>query len=222
MLTVASHWRFLLNRRLLCGPDRCLMSSCKLSNAISQKQQLNRPSPPSLITFRCTEHRCFSKCAFCLNMATHNRHANGFSPVCTRRCVLRFQLIPNCLPQYSQRYSRTGGAFPGVNGAAEPPSPPSVSPPPGFTWAWQTDQGPHPAAISLAPYSAEPDKLPSPLDGRNLTSSCPCCCEAAVRSPGPGEGVGRSRYCGADEAGKGRDRWLWGPRLRCDAGMSSM
>lgn len=60
--------------------------------------------------FRWTEQRCFNRWAFCLNMATQSRQANGFSPVWTLRWVFKFQLIPNCLPQYSQRYSLTGFA----------------------------------------------------------------------------------------------------------------
>ena len=54
---------------------------------------------PGDMTFLCTEQRCLSRWAFCLNMATQRRHAKGFSPVCTRKCVFRFQLMPNCLPQ---------------------------------------------------------------------------------------------------------------------------
>lgn len=46
-----------------------------------------------------------------MNIATHKRHANGFSPVCTRKWVFKFHDIPNCLPQYVQRYSRTGLHF---------------------------------------------------------------------------------------------------------------
>lgn len=105
--TVCS-WRFLLSSKLLWGPEKCRISSCKVSNFIWQKQQLNGfmdSLSPLEMTFRCTEHRCFSKCAFCLNIATHRRQANGFSPVCTLKCVFRFQLIPNCLPQYVHRYS---------------------------------------------------------------------------------------------------------------------
>lgn len=56
-----------------------------------------------------------------MNIATHRRHANGFSPVCTRKWVFRFHDMPNCLPQYSQRYSRTGAVFPE---AVEPVLPP--------------------------------------------------------------------------------------------------
>lgn len=106
--------RFLLRSRLLCGPDRWRISSWSDSNVSWQKQQLKcpesplSPPPPTDITLRCTEQRCFNKCAFCLNMATQSLHAKGFSPVWTRRWVLRFQDIPNCLPQYSQRYSLVG------------------------------------------------------------------------------------------------------------------
>lgn len=97
---------------LLWWPDKCLTSSCSVSNHIEQKQQLKRPFASGvLIILRWTEHKCFNKCAFCLNIATHKRHANGFSPVCTRKCVFKFHDIPNCLPQYSQRYSRTGAEF---------------------------------------------------------------------------------------------------------------
>lgn len=102
----------------MCGPDKCRMSSGNASKVSWQKQQLNRPGVlvrPSFslddITLRWTEHKCFSKWAFCLNIATHSRQANGFSPVCTRKWVLRFHDIPNCLPQYSQRYSRTGACL---------------------------------------------------------------------------------------------------------------
>lgn len=104
---------FLLSSRLLWCPLRCRTSSCSVSKHIEQKQQLYRPPLSGVfITFRCTEQRCFRRCAFCLNMATHRRHANGFSPVCTRRWVFRFQDMPNCLPQYSQRYSRRLGMLP--------------------------------------------------------------------------------------------------------------
>lgn len=73
---------------------------------------MNRPlASGGLIPFLCTEHKCFSKCAFCLNIATQRRQANGFSPVWTRRCVFKFHDMPNCLPQYSHRYSRTGAAL---------------------------------------------------------------------------------------------------------------
>lgn len=90
-------------------PDKCRTSSCNVSNHNEQKQHVYRPPDSgALITFLCTEQRCFNKCAFCLNIATHKRHANGFSPVCTRKWVFKFHDIPNCLPQYSQRYSRTG------------------------------------------------------------------------------------------------------------------
>lgn len=99
--------RFLLNNKLLWGPEKCLISSCRVSKLIWQKQQLNwlESLSPLDITFRCTEHKCLSRWAFCLNIATHSRQANGFSPVWTLRWVLRFQLMPNCLPQYEQRYS---------------------------------------------------------------------------------------------------------------------
>lgn len=101
--------KFLLKSMLLWCPDKCRTNSWRVSNHIEQKQQLNRPFASGvLIIFRWTEHKCFNKCAFCLNIATHKRHANGFSPVWTRRCVFKFHDIPNCLPQYSQRYSRTG------------------------------------------------------------------------------------------------------------------
>lgn len=46
-------------------------------------------------------------------MATQSLHAKGFSPVCTRRWVFKFHDIPNCLPQYVHRYSRTGVGFGG-------------------------------------------------------------------------------------------------------------
>ena len=114
--------KFLLNNKLLCAPDKCRINSWRVSKLSWQKQQLNRLLfspvgllPLSLITFRCTEHKCFNKCAFCLNMATHKRHANGFSPVWTRRWVFKFHDIPNCLPQYSHLYSRKGMVlFPGI------------------------------------------------------------------------------------------------------------
>lgn len=132
-MSVRHSCKFLLRSKLLWGPDRCLMSSGNASKVNWQKQQLNRPGVlvrPSLslddITLRWTEHKCFSKCAFCLNMATQSRQAKGFSPVCTRRCVLRFHDMPNCLPQYSQRYSRTGACLLepcswSVDGASSPP-----------------------------------------------------------------------------------------------------
>lgn len=112
---------FLLSSRLLWWPDKCRTSSCSVSNHIEQKQQLYLPPLSGVfITFRCTEHRCFSRCAFCLNMATQSRQANGFSPVCTRRWVFRFQDMPNCFPQYSHRYSRNEvGRFPPL----PPPAP---------------------------------------------------------------------------------------------------
>lgn len=139
--------KFLLRRRLLCGPERCRMSSGNASNVNWQKQQLNLPGVlvrPSFslddMTFRCTEHKCFSRCAFCLNIATQSRHANGFSPVWTRRWVLRFHDIPNCFPQYSQRYSRTGACLLepcswSVDGASSPP-----------ICGWQS-HGPHDPAL---------------------------------------------------------------------------
>lgn len=124
--------RFLLRSKLLWGPERCLISSCNESNVNWQKQQLKWPVSPSLlapppadITFRWTEHRCFNKWAFCLNIATHKRQAKGFSPVWTLKWVFKFQLIPNCLPQYSQRYSLVGVGFP------DPATPDSFSSVPG-------------------------------------------------------------------------------------------
>lgn len=105
--------KFLLSSKLLWCPDRCRTSSCNVSKYRVQKQQVYRPpASGALMIFRCTEHKCFSKCAFCLNIATHKRHANGFSPVCTLKCVFKFHDMPNCLPQYSQRYSRTGAFVP--------------------------------------------------------------------------------------------------------------
>lgn len=90
-------------------PDKCLTNSCKVSKYKVQKQHLYRPPDSGeLIMLRCTEHKCLSKWAFCLNIATHNRQANGFSPVCTLKWVFKFQDMPNCLPQYSHLYSRTG------------------------------------------------------------------------------------------------------------------
>lgn len=35
--------------------------------------------------------------------------------MCTRRCVFKFQLMPNCLPQYWQRYSLAEAVFPDVS-----------------------------------------------------------------------------------------------------------
>lgn len=96
----------MLKSKLLWGPLKCLINSCKFSKLTGQKQQLNLPLPSDM-TFLCTEHKCFNKCAFCLNMATHNRQANGFSPVWTRKWVFKFHDIPNCLPQYSHLYSRS-------------------------------------------------------------------------------------------------------------------
>lgn len=105
--------RFLLSSKLLWCPDKCRTNSCNVSKYNVQKQHVYRPPDSGeLIIFRCTEHKCFNKWAFCLNMATHSLHANGFSPVCTRRCVFKFHDMPNCLPQYSQRYSRTGALPP--------------------------------------------------------------------------------------------------------------
>lgn len=73
---------FLLSSRLLWCPLRCRTSSWSVSKHIEQKQQLYRPPLSGVfITFLCTEQRCFNKWAFCLNMATQRRHANGFSPV---------------------------------------------------------------------------------------------------------------------------------------------
>lgn len=103
--------KFLLNSILLCGPLRCLINSWRFSNDEEQKQQLNFPLPSDMM-FRWTEHKCLSRWAFCLNMATHSRQANGFSPVCTRKCVFRFHDIPNCFPQYSHLYSRSCCIFP--------------------------------------------------------------------------------------------------------------
>lgn len=101
--------RFLLSNKLLWWPDKWRTNSCNVSKYSVQKQHVYRPPDSGeLIIFRCTEHKCFKRWAFCLNMATQSRHANGFSPVCTRRCVFKFHDMPNCLPQYSQRYSRTG------------------------------------------------------------------------------------------------------------------
>lgn len=72
--------KFLLNSMLLWCPDKCRTSSCSVSNHIEQKQQLNRPFASGvLIILRCTEHKCLSKWAFCLNIATHNRHANAIN-----------------------------------------------------------------------------------------------------------------------------------------------
>lgn len=106
-------FKFLVSNRLLCGPEKWRTNCWSVSNCIWQKQQLNAAAVswsaalvPGEITFLCTEHKCLSRCAFCLNMATHSLHANGFSPVCTRKCVFRFQLMPNCLPQYVHLYSR--------------------------------------------------------------------------------------------------------------------
>lgn len=105
--------RFLLSNKLLWCPDRWRTSSCSVSKYRVQKQHVYRPpASGALIMFRCTEQRCFSRWAFCLNIATHSRQAKGFSPVCTRRWVFRFHDMPNCLPQYSQRYSRTGALPP--------------------------------------------------------------------------------------------------------------
>lgn len=101
--------RFLLSSRLLWGPDKWRIRSCKDSNVIEQKQQLKWLLFPSSfteeMTLRWTEQRCLRRWAFCLNIATQRRQANGFSPVWTRRWVFKFQLMPNCLPQYVQRYS---------------------------------------------------------------------------------------------------------------------
>lgn len=152
--------RFLLSRRLLCGPDRWRISSCRLSNESVQKQQLNLAPGPSWgedeITPRWTEHRCLSKWAFCLNIATHSLHANGFSPVWTLKWVFKFQLIPNVFPQYWQRYSLTGTCLedccaegvellrPSCNGGGLwPPS----------TWVWHRD---HAHAASATPRADAP------------------------------------------------------------------
>lgn len=96
---VNSRCKFLLSRRLLCGPDKCLMRSCKLTKFDDEQKQHENVLSGAAITPRCTEQRCFSKWAFCLNMATQSLHAKGFSPVCTLRWVFKFHDMPNCLPQ---------------------------------------------------------------------------------------------------------------------------
>lgn len=61
---------------------------------VGQKQQINRPlASGGLIPLRCTEHKCFKRWAFCLNIATHKRQANGFSPTKRRRKRKKYDLI---------------------------------------------------------------------------------------------------------------------------------
>lgn len=157
---------FLLSSRLLWCPLRCRTSSCSVSKHMEQKQQLYLPPLSGVfITFLWTEQRCFRRCAFCLNIATQSRQANGFSPVWTRRWVFKFHDMPNCLPQYSHRYSRRFGILP-VELPRSLFAPPAAAPPAPLTRLFSSPVVPFSHFKKFAFGGRAPRMVPPPGRGR--------------------------------------------------------